>query len=267
MMEENKEQGIETPFLYFQLSGEERESAIYYLLESILRAREKVNAFATMRDFDEDVNIYLAHLLFATSLPDYHDMADPFISTNPQEVFEWVRQTEDPMLRYFIFKVNADNLLIQSTIFNPNPEQLKRAWLKRNRKNDKNEDRLAMMLYYTHAARSHRGVYTQKTGVGEVLGKISGDVDFYRQVLFLVKEDYFKFIECFREQAFQRFLIKLGGYEKEHQREIKMEQFLDAYREWLQTKYSGTKKHILELVQQLKQLDPEFNFDVNKLNE
>ncbi|HOW59499.1 MAG TPA: hypothetical protein PLO78_07230 [Candidatus Omnitrophota bacterium] len=266
-MENNKTQNLETKFLYFQLSNEERESAIYFLLESILKVREQVNSFVPMRNFDEDVNIYLAHLLFAMSLPDYHEMADPFISSNPQEVFEWVRQTEDPMLRYFIFKVNADNLLIQSTIFNPNPEKTKRSWIKRDKKEEKNEDRLAAILYYNHAARAHKGIYDKRTGVGEVLEKIAGNLDLYRHVLIHMKDDYFKFIECFREQAFQRFLGKLNGYEKEHQRETKMEQFLDAYQGWLQTKYPGTKKQVLQLVQELKQLDPHFNFDVNKLNE
>lgn len=266
-MSENKTQNLEARFLYFQLSNEERESAIYFLLESILKVREEVNSLAPMSSFDEDVNIYLAHLLFAMSLPDYHEMADPFISTNPQEVFEWVRQTEDPMLRYFIFKVNADNLLIQSTIFNPNPGETKRSWIKRDKKEEKNEDRLAAILYYNHAARSHKGIYDKRTGVGEVLGKIAGNLDLYRHILVHVREDYFKFIDCFREQAFQHFLVKLGVYEKEHRREIKMEQFLEAYQGWLQTKYPGSKNRVLQLAQELKQLDPQFNFDVNKLNE
>ena len=268
-MNEKNGNAVQAPFLYYNLSSEEKESAIYFLLESILKVREQQgHGLIPMKSFDEDVNIYLAHLLFAMSLPEYHEMANPFISANPQEVFEWVRQTEDPMLRYFIFKVNADHLLVQTTIFNTDPERARRFSLKRKDKNnDKNEERLAAILYYNHASRCHKGIYDKKTGVGEVLEKIAGQFDFYQQILFDVKEDYFKFIECFREQGFQQFVNKLNGFEKEFQRERKLEQFLEAYQQWRTQKDLEAKKKVLQLVQDLSRLDPQFQFDVNKLNE
>ena len=128
------------------------------------------------------------------------------------------------------------------------------------------EERLAAILYYNQASRCHSGVYDKKTGVGEVLGKIAGQFDVYSHILAGVKEDYFKFIECFREQAFQHFLAKLNAYEKGHLRDIKMEQFLDAYQGWLSTKAPELKRKILCLAQELSQLDPQFRFDVSKLN-
>lgn len=265
-MNEKKEQDPKAPYLYFSLSSEERESAIYFLLESILKARDQTHDLTRTLSFDEDVNIYLAHLLFAISLPEYHDMADPFLSPNTSEVFEWVRETEDPMLRYFIFKVNADQLLVQSTIFNPDPKMAKRFSLKKDGGDEKNEERLSAILYYKQASRCHAGVYDKKTGVGEVLGKIAGQFDVYKHILASVKEDYFKFIECFREQAFQHFLLKLSGYEKDHLRDMKMEQFLEAYQRWLSVKAPEQKNKVLHLAHELGQLDPQFHFDVTKLN-
>jgi hypothetical protein len=265
-MSEKKEQEPKAPYLYFNLSSEDRESAIYFLLESILKAKDQAHGLTRVLSFDEDVNIYLAHLLFAVSLPEYHDMADPFLSSNTHEVFEWVRETDDPMLRYFIFKVNADHLLVQSTIFNPDPQLAKRFPLKKDALPEKSEERLSAILYYNQAARFHAGVYDKKTGVGEVLSKIAGQFDVYRHILADVKEDYFKFIECFREQAFQHFLIEISSYEKDHLRDLKMEQFLEIYQRWLSTKSPELKNTILQLVQELRQLDPQFNFDVTKLN-
>jgi len=265
-MNERKEQGPKAPYLYFGLSGEDRESAIYFLLESILKAKDQSHDLTRTLSFDEDVNIYLAHLLFAVSLPEYHDMADPFLSTDAHEIFEWIRETDDPMLRYFIFKVNADHLLVQSTIFNPDPKMANRFLLKKGVQDEKSEERLSAIFYYNQASRCHAGVYDKKTGVGEVLGKIAGQFDVYRHILADVKEDYFKFIECFRDQAFQHFLVKLNSYEKDHLRDIKMEQFLEAYQGWLSTKAPELKNKILQLVQELSQLDPQFRFDVAKLN-
>ncbi|MDD5225961.1 MAG: hypothetical protein PHV97_02110 [Candidatus Omnitrophica bacterium] len=264
-MNNKKEQDFKAPYLYFGLSNEDRDSAIHFLLESILKAKDQSHGLARKVSFDEDVNIYLAHLLFAISLPEYHDMADPFLSTDTHEVFEWVRETEDPMLRYFIFKVNADHLLVQSTIFNPDSVLAKR-FSPKDVKEETNEERLAAILYYNQASRCHAGVYDKRTGVGEVLGKIAGQFDVYRHILADVKEDYFKFIECFRDQAFQHFLVKLGGYEKDYLRGIKMEQFLEAYQGWLSTKAPELKNKILRLTQELSQLDPQFRFDVTKLN-
>jgi hypothetical protein len=265
-VEEGKNQKRSAPYLYFSLSNEDRESAIYFLLESILKSKDQSLGLTRTLSFDEDVNIYLAHLLFAVSLPEYHDMADPFLSNNTNEVFEWVRETDDPMLRYFIFKVNADHLLVESTIFSPDPKLAKRFPAKKDVPDEKNEDRLSAILYYNQASRCHAGLYDKKTGVGEVLGKIAGQFDTYRQVLAGVKEDYFKFIECFREQAFQHFLLKLSGYEKAHLRDIKMEQFLEAYQGWMTTRSAEIKRKVLCLAQELGQLDPQFRFDVSKLN-
>jgi hypothetical protein len=265
-VKEKKEQDSSAPYLYFSLTSEDRESAIYFLLESILKAKDQVHGLTKALSFDEDVNIYMAHLLFAVSLPEYHDMADPFLSSNTNDVFEWVRETDDPMLRYFIFKVNADHLLVQSTIFNPDPQLAKRFPLKKDVLNEKNEERLSAIMYYNQAARFHAGVYDKKTGVGEVLGKIANQFDVYRHILAGVRDDYFKFIECFREQAFRHFLVKLSSYEKDHLQDIKMEQFLDAYQGWLSTKAPELKNKILHLAQELSQLNAQFRFDVTKLN-
>jgi len=266
-MSENSERKTKVPYLYFSLSNEDRESAIYFLLESILKSRNQTPGLVRTPSCNEDVNIYLAHLLFAVSLPEYHDMADPFLSTNPNEVFEWVRETDDPMLRYFIFKVNADHLLVQSTIFNPDPQLAKRFSTKRDISDEKSEERLSAIFYYNQASRFHTGVYDKKTGVGEVLGKIAGQFDLYRRILAGVKEDYFKFIESFREQALRHFLVKLGDYEKDHLRDIKMEQFLECYQGWLTTKAPALKSKILHLIQELGQLDPQFRFDIGKLDQ
>jgi len=178
--------------LYFQLNKDERDSAIYYLLESILKVRDSDQALAKSNYFDEDVNIYLAHLLFAISLPEYHDMTDPFLSTEPQEIAEWIRQTPDPMLQYFIYKVNADNMLIRSTIFSEKPPELQRIIFRRSQPQE-GGSRLAV-AYYDKAACCHHGVYQKRTGVGEVLVKISTHFESYQKILHQVRPDYFKFI-------------------------------------------------------------------------
>ncbi|OQA57362.1 MAG: hypothetical protein BWY42_00598 [Candidatus Omnitrophica bacterium ADurb.Bin277] len=249
-------------FLFFQLSNEERESAIRYLLEAILKVRDSDPELARGNFFDEDVNVYLAHLLFAMSLPEYHDMADPFLSSEPKEITEWVKQTDDPMLRYFIYKVNADHRLVHSTIFSDRPAaEIKRIIFRRE---ENGESRLAV-AYYDHASRYHKGIYHKRTGVGEVLDKIAARFDVYSRVLFRIREDYFQFVDCFREQAFRHFFLKLERYEKESRKDLTLDRFLEAYQKWLSLRTPEARRETLALAGELAEIDPNFRFDPSKL--
>jgi len=253
--------GLVNGCLYFQLNNEERESAVYFLLEAILKARDNDPELAKTNFFDEDVNIYLAHLLFAMSLPEYHDMADPFLSNEPNEVLGWAREADDPMLRYFIYKVNADHMLIRSTIFSDKPPQMKRVIFK---KPENGENRVAV-VYYDQASRCHKTIYQKKTGVGEVLAKISEHFELYQKLLFRVKEDYFRFVECFREQAFQHFFLQFQHYEKQSRKDIILDQFLELYQKWMVDKDPLVGQRVKALARELSAIDPQFKFDPQKL--
>jgi hypothetical protein len=257
-----KKRDADSSCLYFQLSNEERESAVYFLLEAILKARDSDPELARRNFFDEDVNVYLAHLLFATSLPEYRDMADPFLSNEPAEVLGWAKEADDPMLRYFIYKVNADNMLIRSAVFSEKLPEVKRAIFRRQ---ENGVNRLAV-VYYGQAARCHQGIYQKRTGVGEVLTKISGHFELYQKLVFRVKEDYFKFIDCFREQAFQRFFSQLSYFEKRFRKDNLLDQFLDLYKKWLDTRDPALKGKVLELAQDVASVNPQFRFDPEKLS-
>lgn len=252
-----EQESIESGRLYFQLNDEERESAIYFLLEAILKARDSEPELARSTFFDEDVNIYLAHLLFAMSLPEYHDMANPFLSNEPDEVLEWVRAAEDPMLRYFIFKVNADHRLIRSTVFSAKPPVMKRILFKGQRDG---KNRLSV-VYYEQAAHCHKDIYHKRTGVGEVLAKIAGHYEFYQRLLFSVRQDYFRYIDCFRDQAFRHFFLKLNHYAKQSSKEMILDRFLELYQKWAASKSPELKQKIIETGRELTSIDPQFRFD------
>jgi len=246
-------------YLFFSLSNEERESAIHFFLEAILKARDHVPGLSRGQCFDEDVNVYLA-LLFAVSLPEYHEMADPFLSPEPKDVLFWARQAQDPMLCYFIYKVNADHLLVQSTILGDEAQRARQIYLQKGA----NEERKMATVYYDHASKCHRNIYHKKTGVGEVLEKISRHFDFYQQVLVAVKPEYFKFVNCFRDQIFQQFLAQVNQYEKQSLHPVKMDRFLEIYHEWMMTRNPDLKPKILQLARELKDVDPKFIFDAEK---
>jgi len=248
-------------YLYFNLNTKERDSALRYLLGVILKVRQK-GVVPPNQDFDEDVNIYLAHLLFAISLPEYHEMASPYLSNETSDLIRWVQDAEDTTVRYFIYKVNADHLLIHTTIFKDVGAKSRQRVFQRS----SNHFRELTKLYYDQAAAYHRRIYRKKTAVGDILEKISSHIDVYQELLTQVRRDYFNFVHSFRDQAFGHFMHQLKNFEKDECLKIRMDEFLDCYGQWLGSQKIGDKKRVRSLALELMQLDPNFKFDLDRLD-
>ena len=247
--------------LFFDISKQERESAIRYLLGAILNCRKESKFPSNQYVFDEDVNVYLAHLLFAVSLPEYHDMAEPYLSMETSSVIQWVKGTEDRTIRYFIFKVNADHILLHTAVFDDlTGGKNKQKFFKRSA----DHYRELAQLYYDQAASYHARIYRKKTGVGEVLEKISRYFDLYQGLLKMVRREYFNFMNSFRDQAFTHFMKEMRRFETEMTKQQKVDLLLDMYGEWLKTKNPELKGRIQELVDQIHEVDSNFYFDINR---
>lgn len=243
-----------TPYLFFDVDKHERDSAIRFLLGAILRSRVDLEIGRSIEEFDEDVNVYLAHLLFAIALPEYHELAEPYLSTESSDVVRWVKATEDRTIRYFIFKVNADHLLIHLAIFNDLGEKPWRSIFRSSRKHFAELGR----LYYEQASNYHTRIYRKKTGVGEVLEKLARYFDIYSELLRTVRRDYLHFVTRFRDEAFDRFLQELNRFEWESDKKQKVDHFLDLYSEWLKTKNSQLESEVHRTLQEIRKFDPEF---------
>ncbi|MFA7000690.1 MAG: hypothetical protein WC352_00905 [Candidatus Omnitrophota bacterium] len=257
-MNENQEK--RESCLYFDISKQERDSAIRYLLGIIIKCRTESNFPSNYYTFDEDVNVYLAHLLFAISLPEYHDMAEPYLSLDSSDILNWVRSTEDRILRYFIFKVNADHILIHTAVFNDLLEGRANTLMKKSPKHF----RELAKLYYDQAAAYHKRIYRNKTGVVEVLQKIANYFDAYQNLLKQVRREYFDFVNSFRDQAFRQFMGEVKDYELKIGHHRQMDLFLDLYAQWLGGRDPGLRDRIVRLAGEIKQKDPGFRFDAGR---
>jgi hypothetical protein len=247
--------------LYFDITQQERDSAIRYLLNAIMKSRKESHFPSNYYTFDEDVNVYLAHLLFAVSLPEYHDMAEPYLSLETSDILRWVQATEDRTIRYFIFKVNADHLLIHSAIFDDIGHKPDSKFFKKSQKHF----RELAQLYYEQAAHYHTRIYRKRTGVGEVLTKIAKYFDQYQNLLRLVRRDYFNFMSGFRDQAFSQFMNEVQRYEHEFQKQQQIDQLLDLYSQWLNRKDPQVEGEIQRRISEIRKHDADFQFDFDRL--
>lgn len=243
--------------LYFDISSQERDAALNFLLTTLLRVRKDEGFPSNHFVFDEDVNVYLAHLLFAISLPEYHDMAAPYISDESSEILDWVRATDDKTIRYFIFKVNADRLLVHTAIFDDIQAKHRGRFFQRSARYYQELAR----LYYDQAAAYHKRIYRKTTGVGEVLEKIAKYYPFYQAILKRIRRDYFSFVGSFRDQGFQHFLTEMRDYERKTKAQSQTDIFLDLYGQWMRSPNLKLREELLKAARELEAIDPAFHFE------
>lgn len=245
-------------YFYFDIPKHERDSAIGYLLNALLKSRTTCELPSNQVEFDEDVNIYLAHLLFAASLPDYQGAIQRYLSKSVSQMTDLVEKNDDRIVRYFIYKVNADHLMVHLGIFQD---------LERDRHHGfgKSENQFSSMAqnYYRQAAHYNRRIYRRETAIGSVLEKLAGGFERYKRILRVTRKDFFHFSNRFYDESFQRFMDDVTRYEQEERLDRAIDRFLDTYSEWVRTKSFDSKLKLMERARELQELDPDFSFDLN----
>lgn len=250
-------------YAYFDIPKQERDSAIGFLLNALLQARASCQRPSNQKIFDEDVNIYLAHLLFANSLPDYQEMTNRYLSLNSSDLMELVDHNPDKVVRYFIYKVNADYLLVHLGIFSDLCASVRRPF-------KKSERQYAEMAqnYYDHALICNQQIYRKKTAIGDVLEKLSLNFSDYQVILHSVRKEFFQMMNWIRSRE-----ISPGSQDKQAAPfrppqgwiEEKQNEFLDLYGEWLKTKSEELVPQLIHLVEEIKLADPTFGFDIDSV--
>lgn len=245
--------------LYLDFSKGEKDSAICFLLNALIRSREKCGFCSNEPEFDEDVNIYLAYLLFAISTSAYQNLAHRYVAFYTTDVTHFLENTEDNYTRYFIYRINADNLLLYLTIF----EDFLKAMISEKRILRISEE--AMMetaqAYYERAAVYNQRIYRRRTAVGDVLTKLARHFDRYCAVLQMMRRDFFQLMDDFDPERFSRFVQELSDCEKQALLKEKQDAFLDLYLLREKDKANDDlKAKIDRLCAQIRVLDPEFRF-------
>ncbi len=246
--------------LYFDFSKEEKDYAIRFLLDAVLRSRGTCGFPSNREIYDEDVNIYLAHLLFAISTSTYQKLVKKYLVSYPSDLTNLVDTSDDNYIRYFIYKINADNLLVHLGVFQDLRQNMN---LPRQNICPKTEEQFkeAARAYYEQAAIYNQRIYRKKTAVGEVLGKLAHHFDQYCNVLQVTRKDFFHFANHFKDREFSDFLQNVQTYESKTCLKEKQDAFLDLYLEWLKDKENQElKERLNSMGEELSRLDPQFRF-------
>lgn len=247
--------------LYFDFSKEEKDHAIRFLLDAVIRSRGTCGLPSNERDYDEDVNIYLAHLLFAVSTSAYQKLVEKYLALYPSDLLNLVEHTDDNYIKYFIYKINADNLLVHLSVF----QDLMQRMNSRTNIIGITEHQFfeAARSYYEQASHYNQRIYRRKTAVGDVLAKIARHFDSYCLILQVTRKDFFHFSNRFKDHEFSEFVSEMSDYERGVLLKAKQDAFLDLYMSWIKDQNnSELRTRVNELCEEIGHLDPDFKFHI-----
>jgi hypothetical protein len=117
---------------YYQLPQKilKRDGIFYFFLRNFLLAREALGADSNqgfepaitglrMNDmkFEEDVNMYIAGLLFSFMTPLFHEREARYVRETELGVAQLVNDSTDRAFKFLVYRSNADHLLMKLSLF------------------------------------------------------------------------------------------------------------------------------------------------------
>ncbi len=236
----------------------------HFMLKCLLYSRLQTGLVSNRDFYDEDVNVYMAHLLQSFIDPAYLDRARPYLSQYDSDVFSSLAESTDARLKYTIYKANADFLLVSMGIFD-DPKAMTRprhggrrgaAWTEPTEEAYIGRGKTYYRFAYTYSQQ----LYRKSAGISEVLEKLSIGFDRYLKILAHMRGEYLDLMD--RLSAGEVFHLERSVDETARREEIsaKQDQLLDLFNDWQKTKDKETLKKIQAVAEELRKINPGFRF-------
>jgi len=244
---------------YFDLEhpDEGRENTAYFVLDALLRSRIECGFESNSIRYDEDVNVYLVHLLSSlVSSPGRGELTAP----RDIDVFEKVRDSSDPRFKCEVYRANADHLLVSTGIFGDH------LYVERNGRrcfDGAAQERIGRgKAYYRYAAAFHERTASASPVVAGVLAGLSHDFERYVDVLFHMRGEYFHLYARLRDEQVSELARDASSSAGTASADLLTlrDEFLDAYWLWHHNPDADTRNALIEAVRRLRAADPTFEF-------
>lgn len=151
--------------------------------------------------YDEDVNQYITLTLADLANPQNLPLMNKYLVSLQSDIGQEAVGYDDSARKYLAYKVNADFLLLNLGLFNSASNLLGDAYF------DKGE------TYYYSAASSLKAIKGGRSGLSDVMEKLSGRFGKYVEILRAMKnrhENYFSFHVCIPDAELKRFEHELS---------------------------------------------------------
>ena len=237
-----REQYLELP----ATSSRDLRPTYLFMMKCLLYSRMETGLISNQDYYDEDVNVYIAHLLNSFVNPDYIDRARSYLSKYDTEVFRRLAGSTDARLKYTLYKTNADFLLVSLGIFD-NPEMVpeakgpdapdgplhqrpsEEAFIGRGR------------TYYRFAYTYSQQIHGRGAAVSDVLEKLSIGFDKYLRILTHMRGEYLNLLRSLSQGEIYHLERVVNESARQDAVKQKQDALLDLYLEWKRTHDSSLR--------------------------
>ena len=225
------------------------------MLNCLLHSRVHTGIESNSEVYDEDVNVYLAHLLNSHIDPKHLARIADRIAAHDAELFRMIADCGDDRQRYELYRSNADFLLMSVAVFDAFEP---RHWF--HVRKDVYVARAA--AYYGLAASYATKLGRRTTPMADTLMKLSEGIDRYVRILFYMRGQYLDFIKRYSDGEIFHLERSVDEVRRQEIIEERRNEFLDIYQAWLKTGGCELKKQLAKSARLLEEVDPTFSFDL-----
>ena len=249
------------PRHYVDLKDQSRDlqPTYYFMINCLLYSRMETGLVSNQDFYDEDVNVYLAHLLHSFINPEYVEQSRKFLSKYDTDVFRRLSSSTDARLKYQIYKTNADFLLVSIGIFdNPAMAGGARARLQPSEEAYIGRGKTYYHFAYTYAQQMHR----KNAGVSEVLEKLSQGFEKYLRILSHMRGEYLDLMKRFSQGEVYHLERSIDEHSQQEMLRVKQDELLEMYSAWRDAPSAETEQRVERVVSEIRQLNPSFKFEL-----
>ncbi len=242
-------------------SSRDLQPTYYFMINCLLYSRMETGLVSNQDCYDEDVNVYLAHLLHSFINPEYVDQSRRFLSKYDTDVFRRLQTSSDARLKYLIYKTNADFLLVSIGIFdNPLAAGGGRAKLAPSEEAYIGRGKTYYHFAYSYSQQMHR----KNQGVSDVLEKLSVGFEKYLRILSHMRGEYLDLMK--RLSAGEVYHLERSVDEASRQEllRVKQDELLELYAAWRKEPTPEAEEGLARVVGEIREINPAFKFELPK---
>jgi hypothetical protein len=240
-------------------SSRDLQPTYYFMINCLLYSRMETGLVSNQDCYDEDVNVYLAHLLHSFINPEYVEQSKRFLSKYDSDVFRRLSNSTDARLKYQIYKTNADFLLISIGVFdNPAIAGAVRTRLQPSEEAYIGRGKTYYHFAYTYSQQMHR----KNAGVSEVLEKLSTGFEKYLRILSHMRGEYLDLMKRLSNGEVYHLERSIDEHQQQELLRVKQDELLELYSVWRDTKSAECEENLERVVGEIRQLNPGFKFEL-----
>jgi hypothetical protein len=255
----NRTGGGMNPRHYVDLKDTSRDlqPTYHFMINCLLYSRMETGLVSNQEFYDEDVNVYLAHLLHSFINPEYVEQSRKFLSKYDTDVFRRLQASSDARLKYLIYKTNADFLLVSIGIFdNPAAADAHRAKHQPSEEAFIGRGKTYYHFAYTYSQQMHR----KNAGVSDVLEKLSVGFDRYLKILSHMRGEYLDLMKRLSQGEVYHLERSVDEHSAQELLRVKQDELLELYSAWKREPSDATMESLERVVGEIRQINPEFRF-------